>query len=128
MDFFSVLKTIHLLCVSYFLGFLLLDLFVLRRFLSAECSDKKLFFYEKAKYSLHFFVTVLMLSGAWMLYLLDFEVPFFIWLKVILALSAIALFFISPYLVRRLPKGSVNYIYAVVLALALGAFLLGANA
>lgn len=128
MNFFSILKTVHLLCVSYFLGFLLLDLFVLRRFLSLECSDKKVLFYERAKYSLHLFVTVLMVTGGAMLYLLDFNVPFFIWLKVILALGAITLFFVSPYLVSKLPKGSVHYIYAVVLALALGAFFLGANA
>lgn len=128
MSFFSIVKTVHLLSVSYFLGFLLLDLFVLRRFLSLECSDKKLLFYERAKYSLHLFVTVLMVTGGVMLYLLNFNVPFFIWLKVVLALSAIALFFVSPYLVQRLPKGSVHYIYAVVLAFALAAFFLGANA
>jgi hypothetical protein len=128
MDFFSAIKSVHLLCVCYFLGFLLLDLFVLRRFLSVECSEKKILFYERAKYSLHLFVSVLMATGAAMLYLLDFNVPFLIWLKVALALSAITLFFVSPYLVKRLPKGSVHYIYTVVLAFALGAFFLGANA
>lgn len=127
MTLFGLLKALHLVGISYFFGFLLLDLFVLRSFLSVECHDKKLLFYEKAKSSLHVFVSVILVSGFWMLSLLDFCPPSHIWLKISFAVAAIALFFASPYMVARLPKGSVHYVYALILMLALAALVLGAN-
>lgn len=123
----GILKAAHLLGVSYFVGFLLLDLLVIRSFLDKECHDKKLLFYEKAKFSLHVFVTVIFVSGFFMLYLLDFNPPPYIWLKIVFAIVAITLFFISPYIVKKAPKGSVHYIYGIVLALALLVLVLGAS-
>jgi len=119
MTALGLLKTIHLLGISYFVGFLLLDLFVVRSFLDRECHDKKLLFYEKAKSSLHIFVTVILVSGFFILYSLDFNPPPYIWLKIVFAITAITLFFVSPYIVKKAPKGSVHYIYGVVLILLL---------
>jgi hypothetical protein len=121
----SILKTVHLVGVAYFLGFLMLDVFVIRRFLNENCHDLKMTFYNKAKISLHLFVTIILLSGFCMLYFLNFSPPIHIWLKITFALTSFTLFFASPYIVSKFPKIYVRYIYAIVLALALGAFLLG---
>ena len=64
----EALKAFHLIGVAYFLGFLLLDAIVLRRFLDSECRGKKILFYEKAKYSLYFFTAVIVLTGVLMFY------------------------------------------------------------
>lgn len=116
--------SLHLVGVAYFLGFLLLDLFFIRSFLNSQCHDKKLLFYEKAKKSLYFFAAVILLSGVWMLYLSGFDPTPHIWLKITLALFAVTLFFVSPYIVKKVGKGSVGYVYAVVLASALSAVIL----
>lgn len=107
---------LHLVGVAYFFGFLLLDLFVIRSFLTNECHEKKLLFYEKAKKSLYLFVAVIAASGTWMLYLSGFNPRPHIWLKITLAIFAITLFFASPYVVKKAGKNSVGYVYAVVLA------------
>jgi len=116
--------SLHLVGVAYFLGFLLLDLFVVRSFLDSQCHDKKLLFYEKAKKSLYIFAAVIVASGAWMLYHSDFDPSPHIWLKIALALFAVTLFFVSPYIVKKVGKSSVGYIYAVVLASVLSAVIL----
>lgn len=115
---------LHLVGVAYFLGFLLLDLFVVRSFLNLECHDKKLLFYEKAKKSLYIFAAVVVVSGAWMLYLSGFNPRPHIWLKITLAIFAVTLFFASPYVVKKAGKSSVGYVYAVVLASVLSVVIL----
>jgi hypothetical protein len=116
--------SLHIVGVAYFLGFLLLDLFVVRSFLDSECHDKKLLFYEKAKKSLYLFVAIIVASGIWMLYLSGFNPRSHIWLKIALALFAVTLFFASPYIVRKAGKNSVGYVYAVVLASVLSIVIL----
>lgn len=116
--------SLHLVGVAYFLGFLLLDLFVFRSFLNSHCHHKKLLFYEKAKKSLYLFASIIIMSGIWMLYLLGFEPASHIWLKIALAIFAILLFFVAPYIVKKAGRSSVGYVYAVVLASALSAVIL----
>ena len=116
----EILKALHLVGVSYFVGFLLLDVLVLRSFLTNDCHEKKKLFYEKAKYSLYFFTAVIVVSGAAMFY------PAFIHentvrLKVLSGLFSIFLFFLSPLLVQKFLRGYVGAIYTVVLASALTA-------
>ncbi len=116
----EILKALHLVGVSYFVGFLLLDVLVLRSFLTNDCYEKKKLFYEKAKYSLYFFTAVIVISGAAMFY------PAFmhentVRLKVLFGLFSIFLFFLSPLLVQKFLRGYVGAIYAVVLASALTA-------
>ncbi len=107
--------TLHLLGVAYFVGFLLIDALIVRRFLNSECHNKKLLFYERAKYSLYLFVAIILVSGFWILSSLDFNPPMHIWIKITLATAAIALFFASPYIVKKIGKRSVDYVYGVVL-------------
>jgi len=110
--------TLHIVGVAYFLGFLLLDTLVIRRFLDSECHAKKLAFYESAKFSLHAFVTVILVSGFFMLYYLDFSPPPHIWLKISLALTALTLFFSAPYLAKKLSRVALARLYAFILFLA----------
>ena len=114
----EALKAFHLIGVAYFLGFLLLDAIVLRRFLDSECRGKKILFYEKAKYSLYFFTAVIVLTGVLMFYPARFYDDIF-WLKGFFGIFSILLFFLSPILVKKFLKGYVGAIYAVVTITAL---------
>jgi len=116
--------SLHIVGISCFLGFLLLDLLVIRSFLDSECHDKKLLFYEKAKKPLYLFAALIVSTGLWMLYLSNFNAHAHIWLKIALAMFAIMLFFASPYIVKKTVRSSVRYIYAVVLASAVSAVFL----
>jgi hypothetical protein len=123
----SLIKALHLIGVAYFLGFLLLDAFVIRRFLNTQCHDKKLLFYEKAKLSLYVFVGLIVISGVWMLLVGDlWSVPL-IWVKIAFAFTAIAMFFLSVPIVKRLPKEGVHYYYGVVAVFAAISLILGAS-
>ncbi len=125
MSAIAILKALHLLGVAYFFGFLMLDVLVIRRFLNENCHDAKILFYEKAKSSLHVFVTVILVSGFCMLYLLDFNPALLIWLKIIFAITAITLFFASPYIVKTsFVRGRVDLVYIPVLLLAIAVVIL----
>lgn len=123
----GLIKALHLIGVAYFLGFLLLDAFVIRRFLDTQCHDKKLLFYEKAKLSLYVFVGLVVISGVWMLIAGDLWCVPFIWVKIAFAFAAIAMFFLSVPIVKRLPRGGVHYYYAVVAVFAVTSLVLGAS-
>ncbi len=123
----SLVKALHLIGVAYFLGFLLLDAFLIRRFLDSECHDKKILFYEKAKSSLYLSALVIIVSGVWMLIAGGlWSVPL-IWVKVAFALAAITMFFVSVRAVKILPKGGVHYYYGAVTFFAIIALVLGAS-
>lgn len=117
-------KALHLISVAYFLGFLLLDAIVLRRFFDDECHDKKLLFYEKAKTSLYFFAFLIIASGLLIIVANNFYLPTYIWLKICLAITALFGFFASPRLVKVLPRGAVHYVYAAILFLVLTCLVL----
>ena len=97
----EALKAFHLIGVAYFLGFLLLDAIVLRRFLDSECRGKKI-----------------VLTGVLMFYPARFYDDIF-WLKGFFGIFSILLFFLSPILVKKFLKGYVGAIYAVVTITAL---------
>lgn len=110
--------TLHIVGVAYFLGFLLLDAIVIRRFLDFECHAKKLAFYEGAKKSLYISAFVICTSGLWLLEGFEFAPPAYIWLKISLAITALTLFFGAPYLAKRVSKAALARLYAFILFLA----------
>ena len=115
---------LHFFGVVYFLGFLFLDALVIRSFLDFECHSKKLIFHKKAKNSLSFCAFVIVATGLWMLWEVGFSPPPHIWIKILLALTALLLFFTAPYSAKKLSKAALAYLYAFISLLTIVAVLL----
>jgi len=117
-------KALHILSISFFIGFVMIDTFVIRRFLNGSCYSKKKEFYESARFSLVLVSFVIFLSGGWLAFGMGFALPDAIVLKIFLAFLAISLFFAAPTIVERFFRKSVDFIYAAVLLLSVAVVFL----